>query len=101
MRGRAGRPLPPAVADAEARHGHYSMHLVWDPDDAIYVVTVPELPGCRTHGATAEEAARNGREAIASWLGAARARGKAVPAPHEERHPLPADEARALALTAD
>jgi predicted RNase H-like HicB family nuclease len=24
---------------------HYSMILKWEPDDKIYVVTVPELPG--------------------------------------------------------
>ena len=35
----------------------YSLLMVWDPDDEIFVVTVPELPGCRTHGTTYEEAA--------------------------------------------
>src|SRR5579883_2217095 len=28
----------------------YSVLLEWDPRDANYVVTMPELPGCRTHG---------------------------------------------------
>src|SRR2546423_15297643 len=64
----------------------YSMRIDWDPDDRIFVVTVPELDGCMTHGATYEEAVRNGREAIASWLGAARLFGDPVPAPAVVRH---------------
>jgi hypothetical protein len=35
---------------------HYSMLLEWDPEDEIYVVTAPELPGCLRHGRTLEEA---------------------------------------------
>ena len=65
---------------------HYSLIMVWDPDDKIFVVTVPELPGCRTHGTTYEEAAANAREAIASWVGAALASGEELPDPHVERH---------------
>jgi predicted RNase H-like HicB family nuclease len=47
---------------------HYSMNIQWDEDDQIFVVTVPELPGCRTHGATYEEAVQQGQDAIASWI---------------------------------
>ena len=50
---------------------HYSMVIEWDPEDQIYVVTVPELPGCRTHGQTYEDAVRHGQEAIESWIEAA------------------------------
>lgn len=59
----------------------YSMTLEWDPEDQIYVVTVPELEGCRTHGATQEDALRRGHEAIESWLDAARAEGAPIPPP--------------------
>ncbi len=38
---------------------HYSMILEWDPRDNIYVVTTPELPGCRTHGESWEDAVTN------------------------------------------
>ncbi len=51
------------------------------PVDAAYIVTVPELPGCRTHGVTTVEAAEMGREAIEGWLDAQRARGRTVPSP--------------------
>lgn len=64
----------------------YSMRLDWDPDDRIFVVSVPELAGCMTHGATYAEAVRNGEEAIASWLGAAEAFGDPLPAPRVVRH---------------
>lgn len=47
----------------------YSMIIQRDPRDNIrdniYLVTVPELPGCVTHGATYEEAvAQQGQDAI-------------------------------------
>ena len=63
--------------------GHYSMRLEWDPRDGIYVVTVPELPGCRTHGATLEEAVAKGRDAIEGWIAASRAWGDPIPPPRE------------------
>lgn len=47
---------------------HYSMDIRWDPRDDIYVVTVPELHGCVTHGATYEEAVAQGRDAIDTWV---------------------------------
>jgi predicted RNase H-like HicB family nuclease len=62
-------------------HDHYSMVLEWDPEDRIYVVTVPELPGCRTHGKTYEEAVRQGQDAIATWLDTARAWDDPIPPP--------------------
>ncbi|HLV99040.1 MAG TPA: type II toxin-antitoxin system HicB family antitoxin [Ktedonobacterales bacterium] len=60
---------------------HYSMTIEWDPEDHIYVVRVPELPGCVTHGTTYEEAVRQGQDAIESWIGAAHAWGNPIPPP--------------------
>ena len=57
------------------------MVIQWSDDDQAYVVTVPELPGCMTHGATHREAVQHGEEAIQSWLEAARAWGRSVPEP--------------------
>ncbi len=70
----------------------YALALVWDPEDRIFVVTVPELPGCMTHGATYEEAAARAREAIASWVGAARDHGDPLPPPRVEWYSLEEDE---------
>ncbi len=60
---------------------HYTMLIQWDPNDHIYVVTVPELEGCASHGATYEEAVRQGQDAIDTWIATARAYGDPIPAP--------------------
>jgi predicted RNase H-like HicB family nuclease len=65
----------------QAEHLHYSMNIEWDPRDDIFVVTVPELPGCQTHGKTYEQAVQKGQEAITGWISAARAWGDRVPPP--------------------
>jgi predicted RNase H-like HicB family nuclease len=70
-----------SAADVHEEHQHYSMVLEWDPEDSIYVVTVPELPGCMTHGATYEEAVRQGQDAVDSWIAANRALGRPIPQP--------------------
>lgn len=46
----------------------YSMVIQWHEPDKIFVVTVPELPGCRTHGRTYEEALQQAQDAIETWL---------------------------------
>ncbi len=61
---------------------HYSMLIQWDPRDQIYVVTVPELPGCMTHGHTYEEAVRQGQDAIESWIMVALQDGDPLPSPN-------------------
>jgi predicted RNase H-like HicB family nuclease len=60
---------------------HYSMTIAWSSSDQAYIVTVPELPGCKTHGFTYEEAVRQGRDAIESWIDTAREDGDPIPAP--------------------
>ena len=60
---------------------NYSMQIQWDDEDQIFVVTVPELPGCMTHGQTYEEAVRQGRDAIETWIDGARECGEPLPAP--------------------
>jgi predicted RNase H-like HicB family nuclease len=65
----------------DGRDMHYSMVIQWEPQGSIYVVTVPELSGCVTHGTTYEEAVRQGLDAIDSWVGAATDLGRPLPAP--------------------
>lgn len=60
---------------------HYSMIIEWSDEDQVYVVTVPELPGCRTHGATYSEAVEQGQDAIDSWITARQASGRSIPPP--------------------
>ena len=59
----------------------YSMVIQWSERDNAYIVTVPELPGCKTHGSTYEEAVRNGQEAIETWIDGNRAFGLPIPEP--------------------
>ncbi len=60
---------------------HYSILIQWDPRDNIYVASVPELPGCRTHGDTYEEALKNALEVIDLWVEDAQKAGDPLPQP--------------------
>lgn len=64
-----------------ATQSRYSMSIEWSPEDDAFIVTVPELPGCRTHGATYDEAVRQGQDAIGTWADAALEDGDPLPAP--------------------
>jgi predicted RNase H-like HicB family nuclease len=63
------------------KYEHYSMVIQWSELDNAYIVTVPELPGCKTHGETLEEAVQQGKDAIESWIDAMEAWGRPIPAP--------------------
>jgi predicted RNase H-like HicB family nuclease len=60
---------------------NYEMVIYWDARDAIFVVEVPELPGCMAHGHTRREAVREAELAIASWVQTAKEDGVEIPAP--------------------
>jgi predicted RNase H-like HicB family nuclease len=64
---------------AEARR--YSMLVQWSPGDDVWIVTVPELDGAKTHGTTPTEAVAMGADLVASYLDYCRRRGEPVPAP--------------------
>jgi predicted RNase H-like HicB family nuclease len=82
------------------------MVVEWEPPGGVYVVTVPELPGCRTHGTTYEEAIRQGQEAIEGWIDANRAWGHPIPPPRffdlgeEGRDSAPVSETATATATA-
>jgi predicted RNase H-like HicB family nuclease len=60
---------------------HYSINIQWSDRDNAYLVNVPELPGCHTHGETYEEALKNGIEVIELWLETAKDLGWSIPEP--------------------
>lgn len=62
-------------------HLHYSMLIQWSEEDQVYIVTVPELPGCKTHGKTYEKAVKQGQYAIEGWIDANKAWGRPIPPP--------------------
>ena len=52
-----------------------------DTDGGGFSGCAPELPGCRSDGATPEEALANTYDAIACWLEGAAEMGRAAPQP--------------------
>lgn len=63
----------------------YRIDITWSPEDESYIVKVPELDGCVTHGDSVEEAVANSKEAIAAYLDSLRSRGLPVPKPLAEQ----------------
>lgn len=70
--------LTPEELD-EARR--YALEIEWSPEDEAFIVSVPDLPGVHTHGATREEAAAMGDEVVAVVLGYLRDAGRPLPPP--------------------
>ncbi len=65
----------------------YSMVITWSPADGVYLVRLPEwMPylinkDAVTHGATYEEAAKNGREVLEMLIEEYQDAGKPLPDP--------------------
>lgn len=59
----------------------YSMLIRWSDEDQLYIVEVPELPGCKTHGRTYEEVVAQAQDAIDGWIYGHRALGYPIPKP--------------------
>lgn len=59
----------------------YETIIYWDSQDEIFVVEVPELPGCIAHGASKQEALKNIEDAAALWIKTAQDDGVTIPVP--------------------
>jgi predicted RNase H-like HicB family nuclease len=46
----------------------YAMVIEWSDEDQLFLVSIPDFPGARTHGRTRAEAAAMGEEVIALLL---------------------------------
>ena len=73
----------PGVA-AIKRPFKYEVDITWSEEDSAYVVRVPELPGCVTHGESMEEAVKMADEAIYAYLEALLQTGQSIPVPLAE-----------------
>ena len=60
---------------------HYGMVIQWSAEDEVYVVSFPEFPSAHTHGASYEEAARNGQEVLELLLGSYEEARRSLPEP--------------------
>ena len=65
----------------------YTSTIILDPDpeEGVYAVTVPALPGCFTQGETVEEAIEMAKDAIALHIEGLIAQG--LPVPKEKEPP--------------
>jgi predicted RNase H-like HicB family nuclease len=70
------------MSNTSDQAAHYSMVIEWSVEDEAFVVSVPEYSGQRTHGATYEEAVRQGHDLIDSLILWTLQDGKPLPAPH-------------------
>lgn len=59
----------------------YEMVIYWSKEDNLFVVEVPELPGCIADGKTCEEAIKNALVVIREWIDTARELGREIPKP--------------------
>lgn len=60
----------------------YRMLIEWSESDQVFVVTLPEFPCNRTHGATYGEAAKNGEEVLGLLIETFEVEGRPLPSPH-------------------
>jgi predicted RNase H-like HicB family nuclease len=65
----------------------YSMLIQWSDEDQVYIVTLPEFGGCKTHGSTYEKAARAGSEVLELLVEDYQALGHDLPPPAKFESP--------------
>jgi antitoxin HicB len=70
-----------SATDDQELYKRYSMVIEWSDEDDAYVVTLPEFPSCHTHGATREEALKNGQEVLELLVEANKEWGQPFPPP--------------------
>ncbi|MGH7982453.1 MAG: type II toxin-antitoxin system HicB family antitoxin [Candidatus Udaeobacter sp.] len=63
------------------QESRYELIVFWDESDQVFVVDVPELPGCMAHGRTKSEAIAQAEAAIELWIDTAKEDGIAIPEP--------------------
>ena len=71
----------------------YTIILDPDPEEGMYTVTVPALPGCITQGRTVAECIERAQEAIAGYIEALEAAGEPVPEEAERPQAITIDVA--------
>jgi predicted RNase H-like HicB family nuclease len=59
----------------------YQLVIYWSEEDRVFVVEVPELPGCMAHGKTQGEALAHVQDAIQLWIDTAQEFGDLIPQP--------------------
>ncbi len=52
----------------EYKQLNYRMDFAYEPEDSVYIVKFPELPGCMAHGETPQKALKNAIAVKDEWL---------------------------------
>ncbi|QBQ53398.1 type II toxin-antitoxin system HicB family antitoxin [Nitrosococcus wardiae] len=63
----------------------YEIIIYWSDEDQAFLAEVPELPGCKAHGDSPDQALANAQEAMQLWLDTAREFGDSIPEPKGRR----------------
>lgn len=63
----------------------YGIIIFWSNEDERFIADVPELPGCKAHGDTPQQALTHAQEAIDLWVDTAQEFGDPVPEPKGRR----------------
>jgi len=66
------------------------MVIQWSDDDQTFIVTLPEFQNAQTHGDSYEEAVKQGRDLIDSFIAWYREDGRDLPEPIRYPAPMPA-----------
>lgn len=59
----------------------YELIIYWSEVDQVFIVEVPELPGCVADGETYQEAVQNVEVVIQQWIETAQELGQPIPEP--------------------
>ncbi len=59
----------------------YELIIYWSEVDQVFIVEVPELPGCAADGETYQEAVQNAEIVIQEWIETAQELGRPIPEP--------------------
>ena len=60
----------------------YSIFMQYDPQNNLYVASIPELPECVAHGETKEQALKEIEIAKELWIETAKEDGEEIPKPN-------------------
>jgi len=67
---------------------HYSIEVLWEEDDQLWIAHVPDLPLCFGHGVTPHQAVQEVEVAIDAWIDAAKAEDRRIPPPATRTHSI-------------
>jgi len=63
----------------------YEIIIFWSDEDTAFLADVPELPGCKAHGNSPQDALSNAQHAIDLWIETAKEFNDPIPEPKGRR----------------